>query len=224
MSENDDNCYACSEPGKIPCYDGCPRSFHFECIRITPSDHPPDEWYCHEFKPEAANKSGWPDPASFGRVQMLKAKDIILSIVDKSVYRATKLERKLMRLRLSSERAGCDPGRDVPRPESNFTTMSQAQSQSLANSNSKWGVEEMQLALTLTSLQKGELDRVEHLVSALIDATDPNVLSLMAKTDASNIRTGCLTDRDRLGLLTILSQMDNTASRIRRRLGEAADV
>jgi hypothetical protein len=56
------------------------------------------------------------------------------------------------------------------------------------------------------------------------DAADPSVLSLMAKTDASNIITGYLTDTDKLGLRTLLAQINLTEGRIRHLLGEPISV
>ncbi|XP_057526493.1 uncharacterized protein LOC130805725 [Amaranthus tricolor] len=42
--ENDDLCSVCHDPGDLLCCDGCPRSFHLECISI--SEIPPNKWYC----------------------------------------------------------------------------------------------------------------------------------------------------------------------------------
>lgn len=47
-AENDENCSACGNTGDVVCCDGCPRSFHFECVDMVQSDHLPDEWYCNE--------------------------------------------------------------------------------------------------------------------------------------------------------------------------------
>ncbi|KAG6004233.1 hypothetical protein E4U21_001291 [Claviceps maximensis] len=47
-AENDENCSACGNTGDVVCCDGCPRSFHFECVDMVRSDHLPDEWYCNE--------------------------------------------------------------------------------------------------------------------------------------------------------------------------------
>ncbi len=30
------------------CCDGCPRSFHFECVNLAQAEDLPDEWYCNE--------------------------------------------------------------------------------------------------------------------------------------------------------------------------------
>ncbi|PTB43233.1 hypothetical protein M441DRAFT_135381 [Trichoderma asperellum CBS 433.97] len=47
-SDNDEYCSACGNTGDVVCCDGCPRSFHFECVDMVQSDHLPDEWYCNE--------------------------------------------------------------------------------------------------------------------------------------------------------------------------------
>lgn len=30
------------------CCDGCPRSFHFECVDLVQDEDLPDEWFCNE--------------------------------------------------------------------------------------------------------------------------------------------------------------------------------
>ncbi|RDA92368.1 hypothetical protein CP533_4409 [Ophiocordyceps camponoti-saundersi (nom. inval.)] len=47
-SDNDEYCSACGNAGDVVCCDGCPRSFHFECVDMVQSDRLPDEWYCNE--------------------------------------------------------------------------------------------------------------------------------------------------------------------------------
>ncbi|KAL7923850.1 hypothetical protein ACQKWADRAFT_311650 [Trichoderma austrokoningii] len=47
-SDNDEYCSACGNTGDVVCCDGCPRSFHFECVDMVQSDHLPDEWFCNE--------------------------------------------------------------------------------------------------------------------------------------------------------------------------------
>ncbi|CAI0398054.1 unnamed protein product [Linum tenue] len=42
--ENDDLCQICKDGGDLVCCDGCPRSFHKECL-LLPSV-PNDKWYC----------------------------------------------------------------------------------------------------------------------------------------------------------------------------------
>ncbi|PNY26867.1 Uncharacterized protein TCAP_03203 [Tolypocladium capitatum] len=47
-SDNDEYCSACGNAGDVVCCDGCPRSFHFECVDMVQSEDLPDEWYCNE--------------------------------------------------------------------------------------------------------------------------------------------------------------------------------
>ncbi|GAO19410.1 hypothetical protein UVI_02060840 [Ustilaginoidea virens] len=47
-AENDEYCSACGNTGDVVCCDGCPRSFHFECVDMVQSDSLPDEWFCNE--------------------------------------------------------------------------------------------------------------------------------------------------------------------------------
>ncbi|KFG83102.1 Essential subunit of the histone deacetylase Rpd3S complex [Metarhizium anisopliae] len=47
-ADNDEYCSACGNTGDVVCCDGCPRSFHFECVDMVQSDDLPDEWYCNE--------------------------------------------------------------------------------------------------------------------------------------------------------------------------------
>lgn len=42
--DNDDLCTICYQPGHLLCCDGCPRSFHQECIPLL--EVPDDTWYC----------------------------------------------------------------------------------------------------------------------------------------------------------------------------------
>ncbi|PHH58854.1 hypothetical protein CDD81_4265 [Ophiocordyceps australis] len=48
LCDNDEYCSACGNAGDVVCCDGCPRSFHFECVDMAPSNHLPDEWFCTE--------------------------------------------------------------------------------------------------------------------------------------------------------------------------------
>ncbi|KAM0559593.1 hypothetical protein ACHAPJ_004117 [Fusarium lateritium] len=385
ISDNDEDCSACGAAGDVVCCDGCPRSFHFECVGMIPSEHLPDEWYCNEclykrypsrmpaykgvfagaltnleksiprafslpkklqtrfegvkagadgeyeevtttkttkrkngyeelpdfFKqrdegqavichgcqkaatdvraiipcsicplywhidcldpplavppvlktfrcplhpdetmaevrplapahrfrkikgahtivpailrgiknnghievdwsdePEPVNNSGWPDPASFGRAYKLPAKGIVLDFIEQ----------------LRRQEAGYGPRQDESRWVSYVPTTGKDPNRPLAGSELQRTVDEMQLALTLTSLKERKSDGVDHLISALLDAADPSVLSLMAKTDAGNITTGHLTENDKLSLRTLLTQMDTMGARIRHLLGEPAGV
>ncbi|KAG7887496.1 hypothetical protein KL936_004193 [Ogataea polymorpha] len=46
---NQDFCAACGLPGLFICCEGCPRSFHFQCLNPPASeDDLPDHWYCNE--------------------------------------------------------------------------------------------------------------------------------------------------------------------------------
>ena len=47
-TDNDEYCSACGNTGDVVCCDGCPRSFHFECVDMVPSDDLPDDWYCND--------------------------------------------------------------------------------------------------------------------------------------------------------------------------------
>jgi hypothetical protein len=46
-ADNDEYCSACGNAGDVLCCDGCPRSFHFECVDMTQNELP-DEWFCNE--------------------------------------------------------------------------------------------------------------------------------------------------------------------------------
>ncbi|KAH6963846.1 hypothetical protein DER45DRAFT_126257 [Fusarium avenaceum] len=157
-----------------------------------------------EPEPEPANKSGWPDPDSFGRAYKLPAKGIVLDFIEQ----------------LRRQRAGYGPRHDESRWVSYVPTTGKDPSRPIAGSELQRTVDEMQLALTLTSLKERKSDGVDHLVSALLNAADPSVLSLMAKTDAANVATGHLTDNDKHSLRALLTQMDAMGARIRHLLGE----
>ncbi|KAM0204630.1 hypothetical protein ACHAPI_000397 [Fusarium lateritium] len=157
-----------------------------------------------EPEPEPANKSGWPDPDSFGRAYKLPAKGIVLDFIEQ----------------LRRQRAGYGPRHHESRWVSYVPTTGKDPSRPLAGSELQRTVDEMQLALTLTSLKERKSDGVDHLISALLNAADPSVLSLMAKTDAANVATGHLTDNDKLSLRALLTQMDTMGARIRHLLGE----
>ncbi|KAI5465776.1 hypothetical protein BGZ63DRAFT_349263 [Mariannaea sp. PMI_226] len=47
-TDNEEDCSACGAAGDVVCCDGCPRSFHFECVGMSRSDPLPDEWFCNE--------------------------------------------------------------------------------------------------------------------------------------------------------------------------------
>ncbi|KAF5026644.1 hypothetical protein F66182_1270 [Fusarium sp. NRRL 66182] len=158
--------------------------------------------------PEPVNNSGWPDPGSFGRVYKLPVKSIVLNFIEQ----------------LRRQQAGYGPRQDESRWVSIAPTMGKDHGRPLAGSQLQRTVDEMQLALTLTSLKERRSDGVDQLVTALLDAADPSVLALMGKTDAGNIATGHLTDNDKLGLRALLSHMDAMGARIRQLLGEPAAI
>ncbi|KAF4996880.1 hypothetical protein FGRMN_4201 [Fusarium graminum] len=157
---------------------------------------------------EPANNSGWPDPDSFGRAYKLPAKGIVLDFIEQ----------------LRRQRAGYGPRHNESRWVSYVPTTGKDPSRPLAGSELQRTVDEMQLALTLTSLKEHKSDGIDHLVSALLNAADPSVLSLMTKTDAANLATGHLTDNDKLSLRALLTQMDTMGARIRHLLGEPVGV
>ncbi|KAF4984024.1 hypothetical protein FZEAL_682 [Fusarium zealandicum] len=159
-------------------------------------------------EPETTNDSGWPDPDSFGRTYKLPVKGIILDFIEQ----------------LRRQEAGYGPRQDETRWVSCVPSAANHPSHALTGSQLQRTVDEMQLALTLTSLKERKSDSVDQLISALLDAADPSVLALMAKTDAGNIATGNLTGGDKLSLRALLSQMDAMGARIRQLLGEPSSV
>lgn len=161
-----------------------------------------------EPEPEPANNSGWPDPDSFGRAYKLPAKGIVLDFIEQ----------------LRRQHAGYGPRHEEPRCVSYIPTTGSGRSRPLAGSELQRTVDEMQLALTLTSLKERKSDGVDQLITALVETADPVVLSLMAKADASNLSTGHLTESDKLSLRVLLNQMDSMGARIRHLLGEPEPV
>ncbi|KAM5351521.1 hypothetical protein ACJ41O_004244 [Fusarium nematophilum] len=155
-------------------------------------------------EPEPTNDSGWPDPDSFGRTYKLPAKGIILDFIEQ----------------LRRQEAGYGPSQDEARWVSYVPSTAKDPSRPITGSQLQRTVDEMQLALTLTSLKECKSDSVDHLISALLNAADPTVLTLMARTNAGNIGTGHLTDGDKLSLRALLTQMDAMGARIRCLLGE----
>ncbi|CVK92743.1 hypothetical protein FPRO06_02668 [Fusarium proliferatum] len=161
-----------------------------------------------EDEPEPANNSGWPDPDSFGRAYKLPAKGIVLDFIEQ----------------LRRQHAGYGPRHEESRCVSYIPTTGNGRSRPLAGSELQRTVNEMQLALTLTTLKERKSDGVDQLITALVDTADAGVLSLMAKADASNLSTGHLTESDKLSLRVLLNQMDSMGARIRHLLGEPEPV
>ncbi|UPK90353.1 hypothetical protein LCI18_001288 [Fusarium solani-melongenae] len=159
-----------------------------------------------ESEPESkpVNNSGWPDPDSFGRAYKLPAQGIVLDFIEQ----------------LRRQNAGYGPRQDEPRWLSYAPVPVKNSSHPVKGSDLQRSVDEMQVALTMTSLKDHKSESVDQLISALLDAADPNVLALMTKTDAGNIATGHLTDSDKLSLRVLLAQVDAMGSRIRHLLGE----
>ena len=57
--ENDDQCAVCFGEGDLICCDGCPSSYHQQCMGLLPGEELPDgKWYCPE--------CSLVDPAKFG--------------------------------------------------------------------------------------------------------------------------------------------------------------
>ncbi|UKZ80708.1 hypothetical protein TrVFT333_008471 [Trichoderma virens FT-333] len=97
-SDNDEYCSACGNTGDVVCCDGCPRSFHFECVDMVQSDHLPDEWYCNECLVRR-----YPS-----RVPVYKgAFASALNALEKSIPRAFSLPKKLQN-RFEGVKAGAD--------------------------------------------------------------------------------------------------------------------
>ncbi|PTB67427.1 hypothetical protein BBK36DRAFT_1196583 [Trichoderma citrinoviride] len=97
-SDNDEYCSACGSAGDVVCCDGCPRSFHFECVDMVQSDHLPDEWYCNECLVRR-----FPS-----RVPVYKgAFASALNALEKSIPRAFSLPKKLQ-TRFEGVKAGAD--------------------------------------------------------------------------------------------------------------------
>ncbi|KAH6610347.1 hypothetical protein Trco_000367 [Trichoderma cornu-damae] len=97
-SDNDEYCSACGNTGDVVCCDGCPRSFHFECVDMVQSDHLPDEWYCNE-----CIVRRYPS-----RVPVYKgAFASALNALEKSIPRAFSLPKKIQN-RFEGVKAGAD--------------------------------------------------------------------------------------------------------------------
>ncbi|KAI9166856.1 hypothetical protein HJFPF1_02971 [Paramyrothecium foliicola] len=158
-------------------------------------------------EPEPQNESGWPDPQSFGRTYKLPAQGIVLDFIEQ-------LRRK---------GAGHAPRQDeqVVATDSNPLPSSTTHQSSTSTCGDRT-VEEMQLSLNLIGLRQSRAEGIDQLQSALMAAADDNVLAMMARANADNFATEKLTDNDKLGLRTMLAQMEAMSARIRQVLGEDA--
>ncbi|KAK0389472.1 hypothetical protein NLU13_3047 [Sarocladium strictum] len=154
-------------------------------------------------EPEPSH-TGWPDPRSFGRTYKLPVNGVILDFIEQMRHQGAGYGPRL-------EEPKWLPTKVLPSPNSDAPLKGSALDRQL---------QEMQVSLTLTSLQRDRSGGTEKLTSALLNAVDPNVLALMAKTNADNIEFGKLSEDDRLGLRTMMLQMDAISARIRQTLGE----
>lgn len=63
--ENNEYCRYCGGSGQVLCCDGCPNSFHFDCLSppIDPEDPPSGRWFCPECcRTQRTTSSGLPLP------------------------------------------------------------------------------------------------------------------------------------------------------------------
>ncbi|KEY74154.1 hypothetical protein S7711_00314 [Stachybotrys chartarum IBT 7711] len=157
-------------------------------------------------EPEEPSASGWPDAQSFGRTYKLPAKSVVLDFIEQ----------------LRQQGAGHGRRQNEPKvvPYLNPSALRHDDSIPIRGSSLQRSVEELQLSLNLVSLQQSPTEQVDHLRSALLSNVDHNVLSLMARANADNIASGNLTESDRLGLRSLLVQMDAMSSKIRFLLGD----
>lgn len=55
-TENDSTCYECNAGGEVVCCDGCPRSYHLDCVsRETEPRRGAEKWYCPDCQDQAAD-------------------------------------------------------------------------------------------------------------------------------------------------------------------------
>jgi hypothetical protein len=96
--ENDEICSACGNAGDVVCCDGCPRSFHFECVGMDQTEDLPDEWYCNAC---AVNRFPTRVPIHRGVFAGL------LNNLEKSIPRSFSLPKKVQN-RFEGVKAGAD--------------------------------------------------------------------------------------------------------------------
>jgi hypothetical protein len=153
--------------------------------------------------------AGWPDPQSFGRTYKLPAQAIVLDFIEQ-------LRRKGAghgsRMTKRDAAAYSTPPRELA-----ATTQPSSPAQ---HAYSDRTVDEIQASLNLVGLSQSRTDGIDQLKSALLASADDNVLALMARASADNLAAETLTDNDRLGLRTMLAQMDAMSAKIRYLLGE----
>ncbi|KAH6897022.1 hypothetical protein B0T10DRAFT_556868 [Thelonectria olida] len=100
VSDNEEECSACGAAGDVVCCDGCPRSFHFECVGMSRSDPLPDEWYCNE-----CMFSKFPSKVPVHKGVFASA----LNHLEKSIPRSYSLPKELQE-RFEGVKAGPDGG------------------------------------------------------------------------------------------------------------------
>ncbi|VUC22041.1 unnamed protein product [Clonostachys rosea] len=97
-SDNDEYCSACGNVGDVVCCDGCPRSFHFECVDMDRDEDLPAEWYCNECLVKNFPSRVPVHKGVFGAA---------LNSLEKCIPRAFSLPKKLQN-RFEGVRAGAD--------------------------------------------------------------------------------------------------------------------
>ena len=112
--DNDEYCSACGNSGDVICCDGCPRSFHFECVDLS-QDELPDEWYCNE-----CFVKKYPSKVPIYKGTFASA----LNILEKSIPRAFTLPARVQN-RFEGVRAGADGDyEEIPTNSSSNTRLS----------------------------------------------------------------------------------------------------
>ncbi|KJZ78955.1 hypothetical protein HIM_01728 [Hirsutella minnesotensis 3608] len=154
---------------------------------------------------EELERSGWPDPPSFGRTYKLSSTGIVLDFIEQ------------LRRRGAGYGSRRHESRRVPYPS---PPAQRNPDTPLTGSDFERNIDEIQLSLNLIGLRRKRSEPIDNLTSALVSAADDNVLALMAKSNADNIATGQLSQDDKQGLRALLAQMDAMRSRIREVLGE----
>ncbi|KAM4054729.1 PHD-finger domain-containing protein [Hirsutella rhossiliensis] len=156
-------------------------------------------------EPVQTDRSGWPDPSSFGRSYKLPARGVVLDFIEQLRHQGAGYGSR----RHESRR--------VPYPS---PPAQRDASSPLPGSALERDIDEMQASLTLIGLRQKRSEPIDRLTSALMSAADDNILSLMAKSNADNIAVGHLTQDDRMGLRALLAQIDAMGARIRQVLGD----
>uniref|UniRef100_A0A6U5IWQ3 PHD-type domain-containing protein n=2 Tax=Corethron hystrix TaxID=216773 RepID=A0A6U5IWQ3_9STRA len=80
--ENGDECYTCGRGGELVCCDGCPGTFHKECVGFSRGEIPEGEWLCPECKVVDPSKYGSLYGGSKGRMLWLTLAEMGVSEED----------------------------------------------------------------------------------------------------------------------------------------------